>query len=100
MAKRFGHLIDWPTEIVNATVDSNTTDYIEDINRIVAGSPIRNYDWNNRGRAPIGYIKGIALMYARSYLELKTGQDSAVKVMCQPLGGSHKVSTPIRISSV
>ena len=43
--------------------------------------------FRDRGRAPIGYIKGVALTYAKSYCELKRGQQTAVTAMSQPLGG-------------
>lgn len=47
-----------------------------------AVSPVARYEWDDRGRAPIGYIKGMALCYARVYQKLKDG-DPAAKEMAK-----------------
>jgi hypothetical protein len=69
---------------------SLSADSIEKIKIIAANSPVAKYTWKDRGKAPIGYIKGIAVTYAKSYLELKTKQDTAVAVMSQAVGDSSK----------
>ena len=59
----------------------------EKIKSIAASSPVAKYYWKpNRGIAPIGYIKGVGLTYAKSYQELKTEQDTAVSVMSRAIG--------------
>lgn len=63
---------------------------IEEITEITAKSPISKYFWKDRGPAKIGYIKGVAVTYAKSYIELKTKQKTAVEVMSQPLGDPKK----------
>ena len=46
---------------------------------IAAGSRIARYDWvGEQGRCPIGYTKGMALVYARLYCRLKQGDPLAV----------------------
>jgi len=53
--------------------------------KIAADSECAKHDWKDRGRAPIGYIKGMALVYAKCYSESKGEAESAVTVMKQPL---------------
>lgn len=48
-------------------------DPIARITRIAADSAIARFGWADRGRAPIGYIKGMALTYARVHCNLLTG---------------------------
>jgi murein DD-endopeptidase MepM/ murein hydrolase activator NlpD len=40
---------------------------------LVAASPLVKYRWKDRGRSPIGYLKGMALTYARVYCNYQTG---------------------------
>src|SRR5262245_52226104 len=55
---------------------------IDQITRIAAASTIARYEWKKRGVACIGYIKGMALVYARAYCKLKAG-DAAVTAMAK-----------------
>ena len=64
---------------------SRTEPYAE-ILQIAADSDIARYDWKNRGRAPRGYIKGMALVFARAYCKLKAGEPVAVE-MAKPDSG-------------
>jgi hypothetical protein len=41
-------------------------------------SALAKYTWGGRGRAPLGYIKGIALSYGRVYTKLKSGDPAAL----------------------
>jgi hypothetical protein len=50
------------------------------ITQIAARSNIAGYYWTGRGPAPAGYIKGMALVYARLYCKLKAG-DAAAALM-------------------
>ena len=47
------------------------------ITTIAARSDTRSI-WRDRGIAPLGYIKGMALVFARVYLQLKAGNAAAV----------------------
>lgn len=53
---------------------------------IAANSDIASYSWKGRGVAPAGYIKGMALVYARVYCRLKLN-DPAVVEMAKPVAG-------------
>jgi hypothetical protein len=62
------------------------------IDRIVSlarNSPLARVNWPGRGSAPVGYINGVAVTFARAYLKLKAG-DSAALVMTGPIGASTK----------
>jgi len=54
--------------------------------KIAGDSECAGHNWKNRGVAPVGYIKGMALVYAKCYLESKSAAETAVTVMKQPLG--------------
>lgn len=47
---------------------------------IVLNSTIKNYNWKNRGLAKIGYYKGMALVFAKMYCKLKTGDAVATEM--------------------
>ena len=49
-----------------------------------AQSDCAKYEWDDRGLAPVGYIKGMALTYAKSVCEMKRGVDSAARLFAQP----------------
>lgn len=56
------------------------------MNRIVdiaARSSIAQFTWKDRGRAPPGYIKGMALAFARVHVKMMKG-DPAVAEMAKP----------------
>lgn len=66
-----------PTEPTTPTIPTNpepTGSYIDQIKSIAGSSSCASYSWKNRGRAPAGYIKGMALTYARSYCRYKNSQ--------------------------
>jgi hypothetical protein len=50
------------------------------ITQIAAKSPIARYAWSDRGVAPAGYFKGMALVYARIYCKLKQGDAAAIEM--------------------
>ena len=66
-----------------------TTPYQADrrITDIAARSACARHNWRDRGRAPIGYIKGVAQVYAKSICESRGSAGAAVTVMKQPLQG-------------
>jgi hypothetical protein len=52
---------------------------LRSIVELAADSEIARYDWIQRGRAPIGYIKGLAAAYARMFCKLKVRDPVAVE---------------------
>jgi len=56
---------------------------LDQITQIATQSAIARYSWKDRGIAPKGYIKGMALVYARVYCKLGAGDD-AVTEMAKP----------------
>lgn len=73
----------------NVTTTSTTlsAETIAKIAALAASSEIARYSWEGRGRAPIGYIKGMAVVFAKVYLDLKAG-GSAARVMAQANTGN------------
>jgi len=55
------------------------------ITDIASRSDCAKHRWKDRGRAPVGYIKGMALAYAKSFCESKGSVATAATVMKQPL---------------
>jgi hypothetical protein len=75
----------YTTGAIPPTARSQTDTLIADI---AARSACARHIWRNRGRAPVGYIKGMALVYAKSFCESKSSADTAATVMRQPLQGA------------
>lgn len=48
-----------------------STSYTQQIKTLAGNSSCRSYSWKNRGRAPAGYIKGVALSFARSVCRVR-----------------------------
>lgn len=57
------------------------------IDEIVNSSSCTKYSWKDRGKAPIGYIKGLAYSYAKSYCRVKAN-DAIGSVMGKELGSA------------
>jgi len=60
------------------------------IDKIVAGSSCSTYSWTKRGRAPVGYIKGMAKTYARSLCRYLSPNKTPAGVMGQLPGDAGK----------
>lgn len=60
---------------------------IDNILEIVNKSTIINYSWKDRGKAPLGYYQGMALMFARLYCRLKK-DDEIAKEIAKPANGN------------
>jgi len=91
MFRRFGEPAGEPVHTGTTSENGGIpTEIVEKAKVIAENSPVRNYFWKDRGRAPIGYIKGVAVTFAKSYYELKTNQDTAVNIMSQYLGAAHQ----------
>lgn len=55
-----------------------------------AASDLARYQWPGKGRAPIGYIKGTAVVYGLDYLKLLMG-DPVAKAMVARVEGHHDI---------
>ncbi len=55
-------------------------DCIGFIRDIVGRSPLADYLWHDRGRAPPGYLNGMSTMYARLHLRLAEGEVTASEI--------------------
>lgn len=54
-----------------------TTDEIDQITTMAASSAIAGYNWRDRGRAPAGYTKGMAVAYGTVLRRFENGETSA-----------------------
>jgi len=63
---------------------------IATITGIAARSAIARFDWPGRGVAPIGYIKGMAVVFARVLCKLRAGDDAAVEMAKRNTGNASK----------
>jgi peptidoglycan hydrolase-like protein with peptidoglycan-binding domain len=59
---------------------------LDQITQMAGASPLARFNWKDRGRAPAGYIKGMALVYGRVYCKFKAG-DAAALDMAQKNSG-------------
>jgi len=55
-------------------------DAIARICDLASNSTIASYSWKNRGKAPAGYIKGMAVSYAKVYYDFGAGNANAVEM--------------------
>ena len=53
--------------------------HVAAIEAIASASEIRSYLWKNRGRSPLGYVQGMALVYARMFCKLNGGDAAALE---------------------
>jgi hypothetical protein len=63
-------------------VEMELTQCDNDIIAIVEASPVVQFDWPGRGTAPIGYLKGMGLTFARVYCKW-LAQDQFVQQMAE-----------------
>jgi hypothetical protein len=61
---------------------------LDPIIQIATASPIMQFNWPGRGKAPPGYIKGMALVYGRVYCKLKAGNAAATAMAKQNSGNA------------
>ena len=57
-----------------------TSAIIDQITALAAASTIVQFRWNDRGRAPIGYIKGMAVAFARALCKFQAGDPAAAEM--------------------
>lgn len=63
---------------------------LDRIIQVAAQSEIARYRWRDRGVSPPGYIKGMALVYARVYCKLKAGDAAATEMAKTNTGNTDK----------
>ncbi|MBC7539448.1 MAG: hypothetical protein H7281_11555 [Bacteriovorax sp.] len=63
---------------------------VDQITAIASGSTCENTSWTGRGQAPAGYIKGVALSYARSLCRLKAGSSLSFIMSAASSGNAAK----------
>jgi peptidoglycan hydrolase-like protein with peptidoglycan-binding domain len=66
-----------------------TAQEIADVCAMAERSAIATYAWQDRGRAPIGYTQGMAVMFAQSLRKL-IARDSSAVAMAAPIGANSK----------
>jgi len=89
-----------PVERLMAETAAATTSSLfpqETVDRIcnlAAASDIAFYNWKNRGRAPLGYTKGMAVVFGTLHAKLKAGDPAATAMAA----ASHNASTADALS--
>lgn len=71
-------------------VEMELTQCDNDIIALVEASPLVTFNWPGRGVAPIGYLKGMGLTYARVYSKLLAG-DPATQQMAEAVSANDAV---------
>jgi hypothetical protein len=61
---------------------------IDDVVRMAGASALARVRWRDRGVAPPGYVKGMALVYGRVYCKFKAGDAAAVDMARANTGNS------------
>jgi len=61
-----------------APVPAPPVSSIDQITQMAGASAIAHFNWKDRGKAPQGYIKGMALAYGRVYCNFKAGDATAL----------------------
>lgn len=70
--------------------ESHDNSIYAEIFDVVMSSSITKYYWRDRGYAPIGYYKGMALSFARMYCKLKVNNDTAKEMAKASTGDKAK----------
>ena len=63
---------------------------LDKIIQVAATSQIAHYNWLDRGVAPLGYIKGMAVVYGKVYCKLKAGDAAAKEMAKANIGNADK----------
>jgi hypothetical protein len=61
-----------------------------DLSNIASKSSCASYSWKNRGRAPAGYINGMALTFAKSLCDQRAGDSARVLMASKQSGNTDK----------
>ena len=78
---RKGELVGWSSRryLVPFTPEAGVGP-LDEILHIASTSAIASYRWKNRGLAPLGYIKGMAMVFGRVYCKLQSGDPAALEM--------------------
>lgn len=79
-----------PSPTVPATPNSAPAGLLTKIVGLAVDSSVARYLWHQRGRAPAGYIKGMASTFGRVYVAFKAG-DSSAQLMARANTGNDDV---------
>jgi peptidoglycan hydrolase-like protein with peptidoglycan-binding domain len=63
---------------------------LDEIIEIAANSRIARHRWTDRGRAPLGYTKGMALVFTRTLCKLKGGDEFATEMAKADTGNASR----------
>jgi len=78
-------------ETAMSAQESLDSTYTQQIQNLVNQSTCFKYSWKNRGRAPAGYMRGVALSFARSLCRAKANSPSGLaKILSSAAGSSSK----------
>jgi hypothetical protein len=78
------------SEYLSAVAAPTALAVVDPIVQIAAASPLTAYQWKNRGTAPVGYIKGMALTFGRVYCKYRAGDPCAAEMAKANTGdGAH-----------
>src|SRR4051812_4478711 len=72
-ARRIASAVDWESYFS----EPMTGAYAQQIAQIAGTSTCAKYSWKKRGRAPAGYMKGVAMSFGRSLCRLRVSGTSA-----------------------
>jgi hypothetical protein len=78
-------------ELAPPPVAAAAVGIIDQITALAANSKIAKYGWkDDGGKAPLAYIKGMALVYARVYCKLKAGDPAATEMAKAKSAGNNQ----------
>ncbi len=77
-----------PTPSPSPTPGGQTGVAVTDISNIALKSSCNNYNWQGRGRAPSGYVSGIAVTFAKSLCRLRAGENKALLMAQKDTGNT------------
>jgi hypothetical protein len=88
---RSGELVGWSArQYLVPHAPEAPASALDEILEIASTSAIATYRWKNRGVAPRGYIKGMAMVFARVYCRLKQGDAVALEMSKANTGNRRK----------
>ncbi|MCK1481028.1 N-acetylmuramoyl-L-alanine amidase [Bradyrhizobium sp. 197] len=66
-----------PSHVVGAAASAGVVT-IKQLKQMAATSEVARFSWKDRGKAPVGYIKGMALAFGRAYCKFKLDNPAAL----------------------
>ncbi len=79
-----------PTPSPVDSTNPQTGPYIDQVQSLAANSTCASTSWSGRGKAPLGYIKGVTLSYARSLCRFKNKSSSGLVLAAASSGNTTK----------